>query len=481
MFRDMLYARTEEDFQEKEAVFEEEAADVEVRLGSGDKSRMDNLRDYYQRCWSPIKSKWAWCLRKRLPLGKESTNNRVERKFRSAKLHLQNTNPGKVSVQRAIIVLVRWVDDRLVGRMLKAQAKRMRIYDHDPDIMAQYSLAARDLNRTGCKQFQETVNHMRHCEGKMEVTEEGVWEEFADGEDHTYATSESQCSCSSKVRMQKPCKHILLWRKVNRLPLFEKDLFAESYHVLDQQDKVGVPPPEALEEEADEEWSEGEMTEVPLRPEEKYKQADILLKTLNELLQHHGTRIFKTYMLELEGVKDRVRKGLSILSETAAPLSSQCIERKGQKMISKGTQTTKSLEKDPNTLHFYDNIKSKGRPKKKGRGGWNGKFNQDKKLPDSDDTEKDRGKSAAKTKKQVAAKEKLPAKRKREEAFEISDDDGDDGDDKVLNPSMQKLCVAPGIQGKALNITKALKILAKMLFLILFILRSVGHNGHHLA
>ena len=54
-----------------------------------------------------------------------------------------------------------------------------------------------------------------------------------------------------------------------------------------------------------------------LTPEEKFKISNDITSELRELFCHFGTEQFTTYMWELEVVKRRVRRGLSMISATA--------------------------------------------------------------------------------------------------------------------------------------------------------------------
>ena len=68
--------------------------------------------------------------------------------------------------------------------------------------------------------------------------------------------------------------------------------------------------------------------EFVLEPEEKYKMARDSLNELRELLCCHGTQQYLEYLWELDKVKTKARRGLSLLTSKKMQLAPESEEEK---------------------------------------------------------------------------------------------------------------------------------------------------------
>ena len=277
-FRNLGYAKNQEDFDHKLEVWKEEIHGEEVRLGVGEKARRESLYKYYVKNWATVQHMWARFARRRLPIGCEHTTNRVERAFRVLKEELNQYTTGNLTTEMAIMKVIRWAESKLTEAYTTGQRKDMQIYDQDPIIQQEFRKAALDLNQTGCPAFKQSVDLMRKQEDKMIIMDSGVKDMFKDEDDSEeadykekivmkekiYATTEEKCNCTRWHQDQFPCRHILFLRKEKKLQLFKKSTFVEYFHLerigdLDQendnmeeenwQEQVDDPAEDDMEDE----------------------------------------------------------------------------------------------------------------------------------------------------------------------------------------------------------------------------------------
>ena len=377
IFKSFVYAKDEFDFNGKLEEWNKVVdQDVLVRLGTGEHAHYVSLADYYEKNWAPIRHMWAWCERKRLPIGEENTNNRLECAFRKLKEDLKMSNIGEVTIEVAVMSVVRWAELKLLDAVTQAQRKDIRIYEENPDLQLEYDNAVMELNETGVLAFRKSLELLKKFETKMFITEEGVIEKFStktteSNEDEVnekiYRASETYCSCTKWHQSHFVCRHILFFRREKKLPLFQKNLFSEYFHrerYGDLDVKINENK-ECIEMNGDMEQIEDEDVEdntFVLTPEEKFKISNDITSELRELFCHFGTEQFTTYMWELEVVKRRVRRGLSMISATAKVTNNKEMDVVN---LDKGVQV-ENFEGEK--FKFLEIIRKKGRPKYSGAG-----------------------------------------------------------------------------------------------------------------
>ena len=387
-FRALVFAKNEEEYLKKLKAWEVEIEGVEVRLGAGEKARYVQLSDYYKKNWAPVRHMWARFERRGLPLGGEHTTNRVERTFGVLKMELKMCTTGDLSIEMAVVKVLRWAERKLTEAFATAQRKDMQIHDHDPIVQQELRKAALELNQTGCRTFKKSLDAMRKQELKMTIMNGGVKEvlriskeldmvmEESDDEgdekeevlEKVYETTEEDCSCTNWHQYRCPCRHILFFRKGRDLPLFEKTNFVEYYHlertgdlerdggneVRDYQEKGDDPASDDLE------YEEGHA----LAPEEKYRMARDCLDELRELVCQHGTPQFLEYIWEMEVAKRRARRGLSLLTSNKMRLASPSSEEVPAEKMEVKDEGSDELER----YEFLKKVTTRGRPKHSGAG-----------------------------------------------------------------------------------------------------------------
>ena len=164
-FRNLVFAYSESVFDSKLKVWYEMIHNVEVKPRAGEEGKWVELKSYYDKNWAPHVKMWAKYARCHLPLGKEHTNNRLERAFRTMKRFIEDSNLGKVSTARALQLLLQLAENRLETLYTMSQRKRMQIFDAVPAIKEQYREAAKELTGPGCLIFSSVHGSGRWSQG----------------------------------------------------------------------------------------------------------------------------------------------------------------------------------------------------------------------------------------------------------------------------------------------------------------------------
>ena len=241
------------------------------------------------------------------------------------------SNIGEVTIEVAVMSVVRWAELKLLDAVTQAQRKDIRIYEENPDLQLEYDNAVMELNETGVLAFRKSVELLKKFESKMLITEDGVIEKFSkkiseSNEDEVnekiYRASETCCSCTKWHQSHFVCRHILFVRREKKLPLFQKNLFSEYFHrerygdldVKMNENKECIEINGDMEQIIDKDVEDNTFV---LTPEEKFKISSNITSELRELFCYFGTEQFTTYMWELEVLKRKVRRGLSMISSTA--------------------------------------------------------------------------------------------------------------------------------------------------------------------
>ena len=117
IFRMLVYAPGRAVFEEKLLEWYEAIEGVEIKPTKGEKGTWMSLTDYYQKNWAPVVDMLAKHKRRGLAIGDTHTNNRLEVEFKVLKDYLHQFNLGKMSVDRAVLQLVRLAEEKLVTRL----------------------------------------------------------------------------------------------------------------------------------------------------------------------------------------------------------------------------------------------------------------------------------------------------------------------------------------------------------------------------
>lgn len=384
-FRALVYARDQADFEEKLQIWMKEMQGVEVRIGGGQQAKYVCLADYYAKNWAPVQSMWARFERRPLPIGMENTTNRLERAFGVMKHDLKMSSIGDLTIEMAVVLVVRWAESKLEEACATAQRKTMKIFDNDPEITKEFENAALELNETGCLAFKKSIDLMKKNIEKMTVVEGGVKERFSrkvddeqlednvdeennDGDkkviETVYDTSEKDCSCTRWRQDSHACRHILFLRRSRKLPMFDKVLFIEYFH-LERTDDLDALEIEDIKDNNNDEDKfstqpqddDQEEEDFVLEPGEKYRLATESTTGVRDLMCHFGTPQFMDFLWQLEVAKRRMRRGRSIFG--ARRMQEPCVEP-----ISDKVEDCDEHEK----IEFLKKVNKKGRPKHSGAG-----------------------------------------------------------------------------------------------------------------
>ena len=108
-FKALLYAKTEEDFNEKLSEFKIAIRGVEVRIGNS--KNYVSLEAYFSKNWCNCIAMWARYKRKGLPLLGDHTSNRIERTFWTLKSSIKACFSKLPETGEAIMHIVQLCDD----------------------------------------------------------------------------------------------------------------------------------------------------------------------------------------------------------------------------------------------------------------------------------------------------------------------------------------------------------------------------------
>ena len=375
-FKKMMYAPTESDFEEQYKKWNELAEDIEVRVSSVKDAPYVNLKNYFFNNWMSCVQMWATFERKNLPIASDNTTNRVERSFGVLKYTLRMNNRKNIPMESAVCQVIKWAEGKLEERKIEAERKQMNIHHEDPVIKAEYEEAAKVLNRSGCLAFKRSIEIFKKHEKKLSISPcGGVDEVYRSSGDlnfvKNYQSDDHSCSCTFWRKNQHVCRHIILVRKVNKLPLFSAELFSDYYFKLDSISEA-IPPGQVSTpidivapcSSSDEE----EAKDVPFNENEKFRIAQNSCSAINDLLPKFGTKEFIRYMWELEIIRNRLRRGEPMLQDVAIEDGGHDENPEEPSKTCK-TETDvgkldEALQKEVDWLKFEKSLRRKGRPRK---------------------------------------------------------------------------------------------------------------------
>lgn len=392
MFKTVLRAATEEDFNQKKAEFLEIVGDLTVKT----KDKYVPLAAYYIKNWDSCKHMWAMCFRKHLPLLGDNTSNRVERMFGALKVDMKAAFTGLPRTVRAIIHLVEFADLRLTESYNFHAGKCLRIYSEKENIKSLNEEASLSLNDKGCRIYNQTLSRLEAMRDKLEISDEGVKQKLGGDKENNYLTTCDHCSCAKFANFQAACIHVLFRREHEKtinpgFPLFSQSIFNKRYHrhegLVDLLSETDVPTPTENAEvvtshDMVDDIMEEEVDTLVLSDKQKYNKIMPVLLRLGNLVSVHGTRVFLDYLTEIEEVEKRVRRGQKILGrQIIAEVSDHEVDIASEKgenhdNINEATEEA-TFEQDSGETSNVGNrfkdiimkerVKTKGRPKGKSK------------------------------------------------------------------------------------------------------------------
>ena len=290
--------------------------------------------------------------------------------FRTFKTGVKEKFRSSPSAMQAIVFLLKQIDRRHREKKLFVDGKRLRIFSLDPEIRTSNYEASDVLNERGARLWNSVQESAKKADedGTVKVVDdEGVEESFITGEKKVYETDASSCSCSFFLNNRLVCRHILLLRKEQKLPLFSRDLFDRRWWRQSPEDKendhedghngegegltsVQDTDDMAQVEDSVEDGDTRDKQEVvdALDGIDKFRIVRPLLDQISELLAAHSTKKFGEYVEEMKLVECRIRNGESIFKSEEAGVEKE----------------NKNEDKDKySDLRFKPKLKTVGRPK----------------------------------------------------------------------------------------------------------------------
>ena len=176
IFRNLLFAPNQTVFDSKLPEWYGLIQGIQVKVKAGAGSEWIQLSDYYDKKWAPMVDMWAMYPWKRLPIGGENTNNRLERLWRSVKDNLDLLHVSKVGTARALMECVQWAESKLVTACTQARRKKMQIFDSDPYFQQIYREAADTLTEPGCLLLRTSIKKLQKYKSFLALAEGGVKE-----------------------------------------------------------------------------------------------------------------------------------------------------------------------------------------------------------------------------------------------------------------------------------------------------------------
>lgn len=168
----------------KKNVFLVSAKEVEVRANK----QYVSLVDQFLNNWDSCHEMWVAFHRKKLPTQGDNTNNWIERSFWTLKLSIQTRFPSLPSIEKSVVHLVSFCEQRILEGIKQANLKSVKIYDPDPEISSLNEAASLRLNERGCVLYHKSLKALQTYRGKMFLESDGILEKFDEDQQKVYRT-----------------------------------------------------------------------------------------------------------------------------------------------------------------------------------------------------------------------------------------------------------------------------------------------------
>ena len=152
-------------------------------------------------------------------------------------------------------------------------------------------------------------------------------ENYGKNEEKIYATSAVKCDCTYYCNHHAPCRHILLKREHDKLPVFEPSTFHQRYlKKIGPQPELQLPKAEEflaefadvhITEETDKEGHKDQVLDV----RQKYNIILPVALQIASLASNHGTNQFFEYLSSLKTMENLVRVGKNLKCLTVQEIS----------------------------------------------------------------------------------------------------------------------------------------------------------------
>ena len=241
-----------------------------------------SVLDYFTKNWHPLKEEWVHCFKSyNYNLG-EMTTNRVE-SWNSRIKEVCTSYSTLFKFYQDFCKLIKTLRNERLHKLVDSQT-RLVPHDHDDQELRDYKAI--------CTPYSYLMVHAEH-KLLQKVSLENL---------DRNNTSINSCNCLTHVSKLIPCRHILAKRKMENLPLFDKNLIAERWtkeYIMSSIEEVHNTY------NSDHDHEEESMpaalvtksapiqTSVKLSEIQKYRLAHTTLQRLCTILSHQGTVEFR--------------------------------------------------------------------------------------------------------------------------------------------------------------------------------------------
>ena len=248
------------------------------------------VRDYYNKNWHSIKEEWVTCYRNLgLNLG-NTTTNRVECLNTKIKSVCTKFATLRQFFHDFVVLLKTMREENIHRNIIDSTSIATKTQDYLPEGYARCLMSFA---------FRIVEKEAKHADSSATLDEN---------------VSSDTCSCSVFVSMKLPCRHILKFRRLNDLPLFETVLFAERWtkaYVKGASTIVHVSESETNVIEGDYTSTSVNVQRAALPKNtkclsqfQKYRQAHQLAQKLSQLVSEERMDRFRRKMQVMESLCD---------------------------------------------------------------------------------------------------------------------------------------------------------------------------------
>ena len=202
-----------------------------VRAGSA--INAVSFSSYYERNWKSMAFRWVYCYRKNLPLKGTNDTQAVESTIRAIK-HYTKVEFGYVTptMEQLITILPKILDKRSEERETVIGTRRIVIHHPNPVYKSALEEASWVLNAAGMRNFYKGILMADKRQKLITLENEILIEKYTGRKTRDYVGRYSSdgfsCNCSwfSSFLF---CRHLIFYRVVKGLPIFDKIMFHPSF------------------------------------------------------------------------------------------------------------------------------------------------------------------------------------------------------------------------------------------------------------
>ena len=131
------------------------------------------------------------------------------------------------SLNEFIPAIAKALDQQFGGRHILVENKRIQYFHKDPQMKRALEAASWELNPIGMKLLYENINLYELRLTHMEIIENGQIKKIYQSGSKLYSTDGKECACSYFAQNMF-CRHLIMFRVKNSLPIFDSSAFHPS-------------------------------------------------------------------------------------------------------------------------------------------------------------------------------------------------------------------------------------------------------------